>query len=131
MGLLSSHLKDCTHRLCSKCGFAFDENIEHKCIDLLKNDRNDLKEKLEKQLEVNNEWKVKYEKQLEVNRRLKAENIEMKTKLKTNEKVVQNKTNNTIADKEVPNNVLICDSIENIYFGVFKTTVKRFEIHQD
>ena len=131
LGLLSSHVRVCPHRLCSKCGFAFDEYIDHKCIELLKKDRNDLKEKLEKQLKVNEEFKQKYENQLEINEKLKEENREMKTKLETNEKVVQNKTNNTIAVKEVPNNEYICDSIENIYFGVFKTTIRRFEIRQD
>ena len=53
LGLLSSHVKDCPHRLCAKCGFTFIENIEHNCIELLKNDRNGLKEKLEKTIESN------------------------------------------------------------------------------
>ena len=145
LGLLSFHLKECPHRLCAKCGFGNITSVEHNCIDLLKNDRNDLKDKYEKQLEVIKELKEKdgnklnlcidlkrnYEKQLEIINRQKEEISGLKTKLETNEKLLQNKTNNTIADKEVPNNEYICNSIESIYFGTFKTRVGYFEVYQD
>ena len=145
MDSLSSHVKDCPHRLCAKCGFTFIEKVEHNCIELLKNDRNDLKEKVEKQLEVINGlkekdekqlkfcivFKRKYENQLEINNKQKEEISELKTKLETNEKLLQNKTNNTIADKEVPNNEYIYKSIENIYFGTFRTEMKSLEVYQD
>ena len=68
---------------------------------------------------------------LKIINKLKEEISGLKTKLLTNEELPQNKTNKPIADKEVPNNEFICNSIESIYFGTFKTTLRCFEVYQD
>ena len=60
LGLLSSHLKECEHRLCKTCGLTVGGNVEHNpriCIALLKTDRNELKNKfnelIQKDLKLN------------------------------------------------------------------------------
>ena len=61
--LLSSHLKECQHKICKNCGFPFREHIEHipqKCIERLKNDKNESKKKLNEINEKFNELKEKY-----------------------------------------------------------------------
>ena len=139
---LSSHIEDCDHNSCTKCNFIFNKDIEHNCIELLMNDSREFEDKYDQQLEINdklmeenqkqmnlnNSLKIKYENQLEVNNKLKEENFELKTKLESIEKVLQNKNNNP---NKLSNNEYICNSIENIYFGTYKTTVESFEMNQD
>ena len=132
MESLSSHVKVCPHRICAKCDFAFDENVEHNCIELLKNERNELRERAVLSSQLNTLHNDKIEELLETNNKLENEIFELKTKLKSIEELLQNKTNNnTTVDREVANNEYICDSIENIYFGTYKTTLKSFEVYQD
>ena len=132
---LLSHMKVCPHRFCSKCDFTFDEDIEHNsvnCIELLKNDRNDLKERYELCSQLITQYKNQIGFHTDINNKLEEENNELKSKLKSFEELLQNKTNNkTTVDREVANNEYICDSIENIYFGTFKTTIDSLEVHQD
>ena len=47
LGLFSSHLRQCEHRLCKTCGFNVKGNVQHMpqiCIELLRRDRNQLKD---------------------------------------------------------------------------------------
>ena len=69
IGSLEDHIKRCLRRLCNTCDLSFGRSVDHNCIELLKNDRNNFKEKYEKSLNAIkevalnlNEWKEKYEK---------------------------------------------------------------------
>lgn len=67
LGLLSGHLKECEHRLCKKCDFAYDSGKvdEHNCLELLKND-------LKK-------WKTRFEESQQTVKGLKIENSKLRT----------------------------------------------------
>ena len=45
-GSLSSHLKECLHRICSKCGFTLGRVEDHNCVQLLISDNKRLKQEL-------------------------------------------------------------------------------------
>ena len=62
-GLLSAHLKVCAHRLCGTCGVELGDPSQHNCVQLLKNIRNQLKNRIE-----TNEKAYKYQKTITDNK---------------------------------------------------------------
>ena len=100
LGLFQTHLKNCEHRFCKKCRFAagLPEN-GHNCIELLKNDRNewrqkfidikDQKSKLEEELQRNRSdlkrWKSMYEKSEQINKELSEKVSKLNEVIERNE----------------------------------------------
>ena len=149
LGLLSSHLKNCEHRYCEKCGFTAGRPEDHNCVELLKNDRNewkrkfgeikDQKSKLEEEVQRNrcdlNRWKSMYEKSEQMNKELsekvsKLNEVIERTENEMNVKFNKLKENETKLRQEIDSKkefiYRLTESLENreqsteyVLFGTF------------
>ena len=62
VGSLPTHLKKCLFTLCKTCGFTAGREGEHNCFELMRNNRDEMKNRLLQYEKANKEWKDKYTK---------------------------------------------------------------------
>ena len=130
---LTSHVKDCPHRLCKTCGLTKQRNNDHNCIELLKNDRNCLqnksKELNEQNLRLILELKLSDAKQKQLSEEVKRLGDELS---ESNAKIVK-------LEEEVHKKDCLLESLnkttqlsfktENILFGTFIISCQEIRLN--
>ena len=141
LGLLSSHLKESEHRLCKTCEHPVGEDVEHnpqKCIELLKNDGNESKKKLNEINEINelnetnlklnqtlNESKKKLKETNEKFNQLKEKCLKLEEKVKHLERLPPIPTTTSGLDGSIPE--LNLEAIE-MYLGPHRATFRKLSL---
>ena len=128
-GLLSGHLKECEHRLCEKCGFGIKRVYEHKCLELMRTDRN--------------EWKAKFNEMEDKNKKLEEElNSNKGGNEKTEQSIKELKDKISRLQTEIEEmSGLMLDSSKQmlvksqftdyILFGAFKCQIQKFKLNSE